>query len=70
MVTPGTPLDRVKMLRESFRNVLKDSELLAEAKRARMEVEYAAGEDLEALVKEVLNQPPEVVEQAKKILGG
>ncbi|MGZ8467209.1 MAG: Bug family tripartite tricarboxylate transporter substrate binding protein, partial [Candidatus Binatia bacterium] len=70
LVTPGTPPDRVKMLRESFRNVLKDSELLAEAKRARMEVEYAAGEDLEALVKEVLNQPPEVVEQAKKILGG
>ena len=57
------------MLRESFRNVLKDSELLAEAKRARMDVEYAAGEDLEALVKEVLNQPPEVVEQAHKILG-
>jgi hypothetical protein len=32
-------------------------------------VEYTAGEELEALVKEVLNQPAEVVEQAKKILG-
>ena len=69
LVTPGTPPDRVKMLRESFRNVLKDAELLAEAKRARMDVEYIAGEELEALVKEVLNQPAEVVEQAKKILG-
>lgn len=69
LVTPGTPPDRVKMLRESFRNVLKDAELLAEAKRARMDVEYTAGEELEALVKEVLNQPAEVVEQAKKILG-
>jgi tripartite-type tricarboxylate transporter receptor subunit TctC len=57
------------MLREGFRNVLKDAELLAEAKRARMDVEYTAGEDLEALVKEVLNQPADVVEQAKKILG-
>ena len=28
-----------------------------------------AGEDLEALVKEVLNQPADVIEQAKKILG-
>ncbi len=41
LVTPGTPADRVKMLRESFRNVLKDPELLAEAKRARMDVEYS-----------------------------
>ena len=70
MVTPGTPTDRVKMLRDSFRNVLKDPELLAEAKRARMDVEYASGEELEALLKEVLNQPPEVIEQARKILGG
>jgi len=70
MVTPGTPLERVKILRDGFRNVLKDPELLAEAKRARMDVEYASGEELEALLKEVLNQPPEVIEQARKILGG
>lgn len=69
LVTPGTPAERVKMLRDSFRNVLKDAELLAEAKRARMDVEYTAGEELETLVREVLNQPGEVVEQAKKILG-
>jgi len=69
LVTPGTPLDRVKMLRESFRNVLKDPELLAEAKRSRMDVEYTSGEELEALLKEVLSQPPEVIEQARKILG-
>ena len=56
------------MLRDSFRNVLKDAELLAEAKKSRMDVEYTAGEELEALVKEVLNQPPEVIEQARKIL--
>jgi tripartite-type tricarboxylate transporter receptor subunit TctC len=69
LVTPGTPVDRVKVLRESFRNVLKDAELLAEAKRARMDVEYTAGDELEALVKEVLNQPADVVDQAKNILG-
>ena len=69
LVTPGTPAERVKVLRDSFRNVLKDAELLTEAKRARMDVEYTAGEELETLVREVLNQPAEVVEQAKKILG-
>ena len=69
LVTPGTPLDRVKALRESFVKVLKDPELLAEAKKARMEVEYSAGDELESLIKDVLDQPPEVVDQAKKLLG-
>src|SRR6266850_264447 len=68
-VTPGTPRDRIKILRDSFRNVMKDAELLAEAKKSRMDVEYTAGEELEALLKEVLSQPPEVIEQARKILG-
>ena len=69
LVTPGTPRDRIKILRDSFRNVMKDADLLAEAKKSRMDVEYTAGDELEALLKEVLSQPPEVVEQARKILG-
>jgi tripartite-type tricarboxylate transporter receptor subunit TctC len=69
LVTPGTPPERVKILRDSFRNLIKDRELLAEAKKSRMDVEYTAGEELEALLKEVLSQPPEVIEQARKVLG-
>src|SRR5690242_11033247 len=69
LVTPGTAPDRVKILRDSLRSVVNDPELLAEAKKSRMDVEYTAGEELEALLKEVLSQPPEVVEHARKILG-
>ena len=69
LVTPGTPPDRVKALRDSFVKVLKDPELLAEAKKARMEVEHTPGEELDTLIKDVLDQPPEVVDQAKKLLG-
>jgi tripartite-type tricarboxylate transporter receptor subunit TctC len=69
LVTPGTPKDRVRALRESFPKLLKDPELLAEARKARMDVEYTSGEELEALLKEVLDQPAEVIEQAKKLLG-
>jgi tripartite-type tricarboxylate transporter receptor subunit TctC len=69
LVTPGTPRDRIKILRDSFRSVMKDADLLAEAKKSRMDVEYTAGDELEALLKEVLTQPPEVIEQARKILG-
>jgi tripartite-type tricarboxylate transporter receptor subunit TctC len=69
LVTPGTPPDRVKALRESFVKVLKDPELISEAKKARMDVDHTSGEELESLIKEVLDQPVEVVDQAKKLLG-
>lgn len=69
LVTPGTPMERVNVLRDSLRAVLKDPELLAEAKKGRMEVEYTSGEELETLLKDVLSQPAEVVDQARKILG-
>jgi tripartite-type tricarboxylate transporter receptor subunit TctC len=69
LVTPGTAPERVKILRDSFARALKDEELLAEAKKGKMDVEFTSGEELEALVKEVLDQPAEVVEQARRILG-
>lgn len=69
MATPGTPPERVKVLRGAYLGTLKDPELLAEAKKGRMDVEATTGEELEALVKEVLDSPPAVIERARKILG-
>jgi hypothetical protein len=48
LVTPGTPPERIKILREAFAKALKDPKLLAEAKKARMDVEYTSGEELES----------------------
>ena len=69
MVTPGTPLERVKTLREAYLKALKDPEVVAEAKKGRMDVEPTSGEELEALVKEIFDSPPEVIERVKKLLG-
>ena len=68
MVTPGTPAERVRILREAYVKTLNDPEALAEAKQGRMEVDPASGEELETLVKEIFDSPPEVVERVKKIL--
>ena len=68
MVTPGTPSERVKILREAYVKTLNDPEVLAEAKKARMDVEPTSGEELESLVKEIFDSPPEVLERVKKIL--
>jgi tripartite-type tricarboxylate transporter receptor subunit TctC len=68
MVTPGTPSERVKILREAFFKTLSDPEVLAEAKKSRMDVEPTSGEELESLVKEIFDSSPEVLERVKKLL--
>jgi tripartite-type tricarboxylate transporter receptor subunit TctC len=68
MVTPGTPPERVKILRDAFVKTLNDPEVLAEAKKARMDVEPTSGEELESLVKEIFDSPLEVIERVKKML--
>lgn len=69
LVTPGTPAERVRILREAYSKAMKDPELLAEAKKGRMDVEPSTGEELQAVAKQVMDQPREVVERVKKILG-
>ena len=68
LVTPGTPPDRVKMLREAYAESMKDPELIAEAKKGRMDMDPSTGEELQALLQEIMDQPPDVIERMKKIL--
>ncbi|MGH7824970.1 MAG: Bug family tripartite tricarboxylate transporter substrate binding protein [Candidatus Binatia bacterium] len=67
MLAPKTPADRVNILRAAFEKATKDPELLAEAKKMRIIVTPNRGEDLQNVAKEVMTQPPEVVEQIKKL---
>jgi tripartite-type tricarboxylate transporter receptor subunit TctC len=65
---PATPADRVKMLREAYAKAMKDPGLIAEAKKGRMDMEPTSGEELQALTKRLMTQPPAVVERVKKVL--
>ena len=65
---PGTAPEHTKQLRSAFEQALKDPELLAEAKQARMDVDPASGENLEKLANRILDQPPDVIARVKKIL--
>ncbi len=65
---PGVAPDRVRILREAFLKVMKDPELLAEAKRKNFDITPTSGEELEALAKQVMVQPPEVVERVKILM--
>jgi tripartite-type tricarboxylate transporter receptor subunit TctC len=67
--SPGIPADQVKLLRMAFMKSLSDPELLAEAKKRGWEANPVSGEELEAIAKEVIAQPAEVIERLKAILG-
>jgi len=69
VATPAVPADRVRTLRVAYSRSLKDSQLLDEAKQSRLEIEPASGEELQALTERVMNQPPEVIERVKKLVG-
>ena len=67
MAPPGIPADRLSILRAAYEKAVKDPEFLAEAKKLRIDVTPARGEELQAKAKEVMSQPPEVIEQIKKL---
>jgi tripartite-type tricarboxylate transporter receptor subunit TctC len=63
-VAPGTPQERLAVLRKGLADTLKDPALLAEAKKSKLIITPVSGERTEQLVEEVLSMPPE----AKKAL--
>jgi tripartite-type tricarboxylate transporter receptor subunit TctC len=69
VATPGIPAERVKILREAFMKSVNDPELLEDAKKKKLDLDPVSGEELETLGKEIVAQPPEVVERMKKLLG-
>ena len=70
MVAPPTaPADRTRILRSAFTSALKDTELIAEAKKRNFGLQAVSGEELEALAKEVMVQPPELIQRLRKLLG-
>jgi tripartite-type tricarboxylate transporter receptor subunit TctC len=63
--TPGVPADRVSVLRRAFDAAMKDPDLLADAQTMRVSVSPMTGEDLQKLVAEVSNLPPDLLEKVR-----
>ena len=64
---PGVPPERVKILREAYNKSLKDPELLDEVKRQRLDMEPITAQEVEAIYKELMDQPRAVVDLVKKL---
>ncbi len=68
LAPPNMRPEHVKILREAFNKTMKDPEFLAETKRKRLDMDPTTGEEVEALAKEVMSQPKEVVDRLKKLM--
>jgi tripartite-type tricarboxylate transporter receptor subunit TctC len=66
---PGTPPERVKLLRDAYAKAMADPALLEEAKKSKMDVEPVSGADLQQLAERMINQPPGVIARVKNVLG-
>ena len=65
---PGIPPERIKILRDAYAQAMRDPGLIEEAKKSQMDMEYTSGEELQASLKEIMDQPRDVLDRVKKIL--
>ncbi len=68
VLPPGTPKERVEILRKAYTNTMRDPDLLAEAHKAKLDINPAEGAELERNVKELFNLEPALVARLKEIL--
>jgi tripartite-type tricarboxylate transporter receptor subunit TctC len=64
--TPGVPPDRLNALRRAFDATMQDKEFLADVERTRLTVSPMKGEDLQQLVKQVSELPPQLSDKVRQ----
>ncbi len=69
-LTPGTPKELVQVLRKAFMDTMKDPDLLAEAKKSRVDINPVSGPEVEEIVKGMFTIPPNITVKLKEIIYG
>ncbi len=65
---PGTPKDRVQILRKAFEATLKDAEFVADAKKARLNIDPIPPEEIEKDIAGLFKLDPGLVGKLKDVL--
>jgi len=68
VVPPGTPKDRVRVLRKAFTDTMKDPEFLADTNKAKLDIDALDGEETEKQVKALFKLEPTLLSKLKEIL--
>jgi len=67
-VPPGLPKDRLKLLQKAFVDTLKDPELLAEAKKSKLDIEVIDGPTIARKLGQLYELQPAVIAKLKEVL--
>lgn len=65
---PGTPKDRVQIIRKAFIETLQDKEFLAEAKKAKLDLDPVTGEEMERIISGLFKVEPALLAKLKGAL--
>lgn len=68
VTTPRTPKDRLEMLRKAFADTLTDPEFVAEARKAKLDINPLSGEEVKKTVDGLFKLPPAMVSKLAKTL--
>jgi tripartite-type tricarboxylate transporter receptor subunit TctC len=68
VLPPGTPKDRVQILRKAFMDTIKDPAFLAEAQKASLDINPDGGAELEQNEREIFKLDPSLIAKLKEIL--
>ena len=67
-LSPGTPKDRVQLLRKAFEETLKDPEFVTEAKKADLGIQLVPGDEAEKIIAGLFKLEPGLVAKLKDVL--
>jgi tripartite-type tricarboxylate transporter receptor subunit TctC len=65
---PGTPAEAVKILRDGFMATMKDKDFLADAEKAKIDINALDGQQVQDVVNKVYASTPAVVARAKELI--
>jgi tripartite-type tricarboxylate transporter receptor subunit TctC len=69
LAPPGTPKERVEVLRAAFKATVADEQFLAEARKLNIEIQPLEPQAIEKLVEAIFRTPQPVLERARVLLG-
>jgi hypothetical protein len=65
---PQVPAERVRVLQKAFSDTLKDPQFLAEAEKAKLEIDPVDGPGIEKMVSGLYEIEPAIVNRVKQLL--
>ncbi len=65
---PGTPKERVQILQQAFMATMKDAEFLADAKKARLDIDPVDAQEIDQAIAGIKKLSPDMLAKMKEVL--